>query len=289
MSAELKRSTEPKRSPSRPEDAGVKGAAPGTGRLVGLAKTTGLFLIVAAVVILIWQLLTAGYDDGGLAPTPAASWHRLIEVVSTAFVFRPPNDVGIVFHLIASLRRVLIGFGLAALIAIPLGLVLGSSRTLESALDPIVQVLRPVSPLAWLPIGLAILRDSEATAVFVIFMASLWIILINTIDGVHRIDPAYLDLARTLETTPLRRILRITLPATVPAIVTGLRTSLSTAWLVIIAAEMIVGSRGMGTFVWNEWNAMNIDSIVVAILIIGLVGFLLDRAVSQLHRLVPAA
>src|SRR5699024_4380527 len=140
MSAELKRSTEPKRSPSRPEDAGVKGAAPGTGRLVGLAKTTGLFLIVAAVVILIWQLLTAGYDDGGLAPTPAASWHRLIEVVSTAFVFRPPNDVGIVFHLIASLRRVLIGFGLAALIAIPLGLVLGSSRTLESALDPIVQV-----------------------------------------------------------------------------------------------------------------------------------------------------
>ncbi|MGC2941796.1 MULTISPECIES: ABC transporter permease [unclassified Brevibacterium] len=295
MSAELKRSTdqgtntEPKRSTSRPEDAGVKGAAPGTRRLFGLAKTIGLFLIVAAVFVLVWQLLTAGYDDGGLAPTPAASWHRLIEVVSTAFVFRPPNDVGIVFHLIASLRRVLIGFGLAALIAIPFGLVLGSSRTLESALDPIVQVLRPVSPLAWLPIGLAILRDSEATAVFVIFMASLWIILINTIDGVHRIDPAYLDLARTLETTPLRRILRITLPATVPAIVTGLRTSLSTAWLVIIAAEMIVGSRGMGTFVWNEWNAMNIDSIVVAILIIGLVGFLLDRAVAQLHRLVPAA
>ncbi|WP_172174914.1 ABC transporter permease [Brevibacterium sp. CT2-23B] len=268
--------------PTSPRTAAAK-------RLHAIATRVGLFLIVLAAIVLAWLLVTAGYDDGGLAPTPAASWHRLIEVLSTAFVFQPPNDVGIVFHLAASLRRVLLGFGLAALIAIPLGLVLGNSRTFDAALDPIVQVLRPVSPLAWLPIGLAILRDSEATAVFVIFMASLWIILINTIDGVHRISPAYLDLARTLETTPLRRIVRITLPATIPSIVTGLRTSLSTAWLVIIAAEMIVGNRGMGTFVWNEWNAMNIDSIVVAILIIGIVGFLLDRAVAQLHRLVPAS
>ncbi|UVI36724.1 ABC transporter permease [Brevibacterium spongiae] len=258
-------------------------------RIRGLLKAGGLFIVLAAAFILAWQLVTAGYDDGGLAPTPAASWHRLVEVVSTAFVFEPPNNVGIVFHLLASLRRVLLGFGLAAAIAIPLGLFLGSNRLFETALDPIVQVLRPVSPLAWLPIGLAILRDSEATAVFVIFMASLWIILINTIDGVRRVNPHFLDLARTLEATAWQHTVRIVLPATVPAIVTGLRTSLSTAWLVIIAAEMIVGNRGMGTFVWNEWNAMNIDSIVVAILIIGVVGFLLDRAVAQLHRLVPAA
>ena len=118
-------------------------------------------------------------------------------------------------------------------------------------------------------------------------MASLWIILINTIDGVRRVNPLYLDLARTLEATSTNRTLRILLPATLPGIVTGLRTALSTAWLVIVAAEMIVGNRGMGTFVWTEWNALQIDSIVVAILIIGAVGFALDRSIAQLHRLIP--
>lgn len=252
-------------------------------------KTAGLFVVFLALFILFWQLATAGFDDGGLAPTPAASWERLVEVLSTVFVHEPPNNVGIFFHLLASLQRVLVGFGLAALVAVPLGLLLGTSRVLNDALDPIIQVLRPVSPLAWLPIGLAVLRDSEATAVFVIFMASLWLVLINTIDGVRRVNPLYLDLARTLEATPMNRTLRVLLPATLPSIVTGLRTSLSTAWLVIIAAEMIVGNRGMGHFVWNEWNAMNINSIVVAILIIGAVGFALDRSIAQLHRLTPAA
>ncbi|HIW99796.1 MAG TPA: ABC transporter permease [Candidatus Nesterenkonia stercoripullorum] len=251
-------------------------------------KTAGLSVALLAALIAIWHLAAAGFDDGGLAPTPAASWTRLVEVLSTAFVYDPPNNVGIVFHLLASLQRVLLGFGLAAVVAVPLGLLLGTNRMINDALDPVIQVLRPVSPLAWLPIGLAVLRDSEATAVFVIFMASLWLILINTVDGVRRVDPLYLDLARTLEATSFNRTLRVLLPATLPSIVTGLRTSLSTAWLVIIAAEMIVGSRGMGHFVWNEWNAMNINSIVVAILIIGAVGFALDRSIAQLHRLTPA-
>lgn len=245
------------------------------------------FVIFAAIFIGLWQLATSGYDDGGLAPTPLASWQRLLEVLSSAFVHNPPNDVGIAFHLLASLQRVLLGFGIAVLIAVPLGLLLGTNRVIHDALDPIIQVLRPVSPLAWLPLGLALLRDSEATAVFVIFMASLWIILINTIDGVHRVNPLYLDLARTLESTTATRTLRVLLPASLPGIVTGLRTALSTAWLVIVAAEMIVGNRGMGTFVWTEWNAMNIDSIVVAVLIIGAVGFALDRSIAQLHRLIP--
>lgn len=252
-------------------------------------KTAGLFLVFFAVFILLWQLATAGFDDGGLAPTPAASWERLVEVLSGAFIHNPPNEVGIFFHLLASLQRVLLGFGLAALIAIPLGLLLGTSRVINDSLDPFIQVLRPVSPLAWLPIGLAVLRDAEWTAVFVIFMASLWLILINTIDGVRRVNPLYLDLARTLESTSANRTLKVLLPASLPGIVTGLRTALSTAWLVIVAAEMIVGNRGMGTFVWTEWNAMNIDSIVVAILIIGVAGFALDRSVAQLHRLIPRA
>lgn len=252
-------------------------------------KTAGLFLVFFALFILLWQLATAGFDDGGLAPTPTASWERLVEVLAGAFVHNPPNDVGIVFHLLASLQRVLLGFGLAALIAIPLGLLLGTSRVINGALDPFIQVLRPVSPLAWLPIGLAVLRDAEWTAVFVIFMASLWLILINTIDGVRRVNPLYLDLARTLEATAANRTWKVLLPAALPGIVTGLRTALSTAWLVIVAAEMIVGNRGMGTFVWTEWNAMNINSIVVAILIIGAVGFVLDRSIAQLHRLTPKA
>lgn len=252
-------------------------------------KTAGLFLVFFALFILLWQLATAGFDDGGLAPTPTASWERLVEVLAGAFVHNPPNDVGIVFHLLASLQRVLLGFGLAALIAIPLGLLLGTSRVINGALDPFIQVLRPVSPLAWLPIGLAVLRDAEWTAVFVIFMASLWLILINTIDGVRRVNPLYLDLARTLEATAANRTWKVLLPAALPGIVTGLRTALSTAWLVIVAAEMIVGNRGMGTFVWTEWNAMNINSIVVAILIIGAMGFVLDRSIAQLHRLTPKA
>jgi nitrate/nitrite transport system permease protein len=250
-------------------------------------KTVIGFVISLAAVILVWHLATASYDDGGLAPTPAATWHRLVDVLSTAFVYNPPNDFGIVFHLLASLQRVILGFVLAAVIAIPLGLVLGTNRVIHDALDPIIQVLRPVSPLAWLPVGLALLRDSEATAIFVIFMASLWIILINTIDGVHRVNPLYLDLARTLEATWANRTFKVILPAALPGIVTGLRTALSTAWLVIVAAEMIVGNRGMGTFVWNEWNAMNINSIMVAIVIIGVVGLVLDRSIAQLHRLMP--
>lgn len=250
-------------------------------------KATIGFVVFLAVVILGWHLAATGYDDGGLAPTPAATWQRLIEVLSTAFVYNPPNDFGIVFHLLASLQRVVVGFILAAVLAIPLGLVLGTNRVIHDALDPIIQVLRPVSPLAWLPVGLALLRDSEATAIFVIFMASLWIILINTIDGVHRVNPLYLDLARTLEATWTNRTFKVILPAALPGTVTGLRTALSTAWLVIVAAEMIVGNRGMGTFVWNEWNAMNINSIMVAIVIIGVVGLVLDRSIAQLHRLIP--
>ncbi|WGH92687.1 ABC transporter permease [Auritidibacter ignavus] len=252
-------------------------------------KTTALFVLFFALFILAWHLATVGFDDGGLAPTPATAWSRLVEVLSTTFVHNPPNEVGIFFHLLASLQRVLLGFGLAALVAIPLGILLGTSKVINDSLDPFIQVLRPVSPLAWLPLGMALLRDSEATAVFVIFMASLWLILINTIDGVRRVNPLYLDLARTVEATRATRTLKVILPAALPGIVTGLRTALSTAWLVIVAAEMIVGNRGMGTFVWTEWNAMQIDSIVVAILIIGAVGFLLDRSISQLNRLIPTA
>src|SRR5699024_5274507 len=156
---------------------------------------------------------TTGYDDGGLAPTPRASRHRLVAVLSTAFDYNPPNDVGMVFHLLASLQRVLTALILVAVVALRLVLFLGTHRVVPAALDPIIHVLRPASPLAWLPVVLALLRDSEATAIFVIFMASLWIILINTVDGVRRVNPLYLDLARTLEATTTKRTFKIILPA----------------------------------------------------------------------------
>lgn len=251
---------------------------------VGLA-----FLTAAGALLWVWQSMTGELNDGGLAPTPSATWKRLLEVLTTAFMVDGPNNVGIFWHLIASLQRVLIGFGLAAAVAVPLGFLLGRSRVLSAALDPFIQILRPVSPLAWLPLGLAVMRNSESTALFVIFISALWPVLINTIDGVRRVNPLYLSLAQTLEATPFTTTFRILLPVTLPAIVTGLRTSLSTAWLVIIAAEMIVGGRGMGYFVWNEWNSLNTPSIVVAILIIGLIGFALDRCVAALQNLVPKA
>ncbi|TLP92593.1 ABC transporter permease [Nesterenkonia salmonea] len=250
-------------------------------------RTTGLFLAFFLAFIAVWHLGTAGLDDGGLAPTPAATWDRLLEMLGDAFLLDGPNNVGIFYHLLASIQRVLLGFGIAALIAIPLGLLLGTSQVFNDGLDPFIQVLKPVSPLAWLPLGLALLRDSQMTAIFVIFMAALWPILIATIDGVRRVNPLYLDLAKSLEADTRTSTFKVLLPATLPGIVTGLRTALSTAWLVIVAAEMIVGGRGMGHFVWNEWNALNTPSIVVAIVIIGGVGFILDRSIAQLQRLVP--
>lgn len=250
-------------------------------------RTSGLFAMFFVAFLAAWHLATMGLNDGGLAPTPAATWERLVEILSDAFLLDGPNNVGIFYHLLASLQRVLIGFGAAVLVAVPLGVLLGTSRIFHDGLDPFVQILRPVSPLAWLPLGLALLRDSQMTAIFVIFMAAIWPILIATIDSVRRVNPLYLDLARTLEADAKTTTLKVLLPAALPGVVTGLRTALSTAWLVIVAAEMIVGGRGMGHFVWNEWNALNTPSIVVAIVIIGGVGFILDRSIAQLQRLIP--
>ncbi|MGA9870727.1 MAG: ABC transporter permease [Rhodococcus sp. (in: high G+C Gram-positive bacteria)] len=246
-------------------------------------------MVISVVFVGLWHVVTAGQAASGLAPTPAATWRRMVEILGDPFYVAGPNSVGVFWHLLASLQRVLIGFGLAAAMAIPLGLLLGTSTSLRWAVDPFVQILRPVSPLAWLPLGLALLRDAEATALFVIFMSALWPILLNTIDGVRSVNPLYLDLARTVEARQVTVIRKIVLPSALPTMITGLRMSLSTAWLVIIAAEMLVGGRGMGYFVWNEWNKLNIPSIIVAILLIGVVGLILDRAVTALQKLVPHA
>lgn len=246
------------------------------------AGALGLLLFVIGVGV--WHLAADSLAE--IAPTPVGVWNRGVEILSDPFYRDGPASVGIFWHLVTSLRRVLTGFLLAALIAIPLGFLLGRLQILRWAVDPLVQILRPVSPLAWLPIGLALLHDAERTAVFVIVLSALWPILINTIDAVRTIHPTYLRLTSTLGTPLWLKISQVWLPATLPGIITGLRLSLSTSWLVIIAAEMLVGGQGIGFFVWNMWNRLDIDAIVVAIIIIGLTGLVLDHLVAALQRTV---
>jgi nitrate/nitrite transport system permease protein len=212
----------------------------------------------------------------------AKIWSHLID----PFYDNGPNDKGIGVQLAYSLGRVLIGYTLAALVAIPIGFLIGMSPTVYKALDPFIQVLKPVSPLAWMPLALFTLKDSGVSAVFVIFICSLWPMLINTAFGVGSVRREWLNVARTLEVGPMRRALRVILPAAAPTIMTGMRISIGIAWLVIVAAEMLVGGTGIGYFVWNEWNNLSISNIICGILAIGVVGMALDRALERLTRLV---
>lgn len=249
-------------------------------------KATILGLSLLALFILGWQGAVSAGLLADIAPTPGGVWTRGVEILSDPFYREGPGSVGIFWHLMTSLRRVLIGFLLAAAIAVPLGFLLGRVQILRWAVDPMIQILRPVSPLAWLPIGLALLLDAERTAVFVIVLSALWPILINTIDAVLHIHPTYLKLTSTLGTPLWLAVSQVWLPATLPGIITGLRLSLSTSWLVIIAAEMLVGGQGIGFFVWNMWNRLDIDAIVVAIILIGLTGLILDHLIGALQKTV---
>jgi nitrate/nitrite transport system permease protein len=211
---------------------------------------------------------------------------RLWELVRDPFYVRGPNDQGIGIQVGYSLLRVGAGFALAALVAIPLGFLIGMSPLLNAALNPFVQVLRPVSPLAWMPLALYTIKDSAVSAIFVIFICSLWPMLLNTAFGVASVRREWLNVARTLEAGTLKTAWRVILPAAAPTILTGMRISIGIAWLVIVAAEMLVGGTGIGYWVWNQWNNLSLADIVIAILMIGVVGLLLDRALGAVQRLV---
>ncbi|QGU08734.1 Bicarbonate transport system permease protein CmpB (plasmid) [Corynebacterium occultum] len=245
-----------------------------------------LGVMLLAAFLGLWQLAATSGWLSDLAPTPERTGARAVELLSDPFYRDGPASVGIFWHLLTSLKRVLIGFLIATMIAVPLGFVLGRSDTLRWAVDPMVQILRPVSPLAWLPLGLALLRDAENTAIFVIVLSALWPTLVNTIDAVRNIHPTYLDLTATLGTSWWSKVVYVMFPSALPGIITGLRLSLSTSWLVIIAAEMLVGGQGIGFFVWNMWNRLDIDAIVVAIVIIGLTGLILDHLIAALQKVV---
>jgi nitrate/nitrite transport system permease protein len=224
-------------------------------------------------------LLGQAAAQGGTTPMPGPSaiFARLLKLLADPFYVRGPNDQGIGVQIAYSLLRVGAGFGLAAIVAIPLGFVIGMSPLLNAALNPFIQVLRPVSPLAWMPLALYSIKDSAISAVFVIFICSIWPMLLNTAFGVASVRREWLNVARTLEAGRWRTAIRVILPAAAPTIVTGMRISIGIAWLVIVAAEMLVGGTGIGYWVWNQWNNLSIADIVIAILMIGLVGLALDR------------
>ena len=219
-------------------------------------------------------------------PTPVDVGAKLVEHLSDPFYDRGANDKGIGIQLAWSVSRVALGFGLAALVAVPLGFLIGMSRLIFQALDPFIQVLKPISPLAWMPLALFTLKDSSVSAVFVIFICSIWPMLINTAFGVASVRKEWIDVSRTLEVSPLRKAFFVILPAAAPTILTGMRISIGIAWLVIVAAEMLVGGTGIGYFVWNEWNNLSISNILVAVFLIGLIGMLLDMCFARMQRAV---
>jgi nitrate/nitrite transport system permease protein len=233
-------------------------------------------------------LIGAAAQQGQQTPMPAPSEIalRLWELLHDPFYIRGTNDQGIGIQLAWSLARVGVGFGLGCLVAIPLGFLIGMSPLLHGALNPFIQVLRPVSPLAWMPLALYTIRDSSISSVFVIFICSIWPMLLNTAFGVASVRREWLNVARTLEAGTWRTAMRVILPAAAPTILTGMRISIGIAWLVIVAAEMLVGGTGIGYWVWNQWNNLSIADIVIAILLIGVVGLMLDRLLGLIARAV---
>lgn len=265
-----------------------------------------LSALIFAIFLMFWQLATmptqgtqvvdeeyaklvgaaAATGQKSTFPGPLDVGAKLVEHLSDPFYDRGANDKGIGIQLAWSVSRVALGFGLAALVAIPLGFLIGMSRMFFQALDPFIQVLKPISPLAWMPLALFTLKDSNVSAVFVIFICSIWPMLINTAFGVASVRKEWIDVSRTLEVNPLRKALLVILPAAAPTIMTGMRISIGIAWLVIVAAEMLVGGTGIGYFVWNEWNNLSISNILVAVLMIGLIGMLLDMCFARLQKAV---
>ena len=244
------------------------------GRL--LPPIIGMVLLVA-----IWALLTM---KGGAFPTPAATFDAAVKLFANPFYQKGPNDQGIGWNILFSLERVALGFGLAAVVGIPLGFMIGRFGTLNRMLSPLISLLKPVSPLAWLPIGLLVFKAANPAAIWTIFICSIWPMVINTAVGVQRVPEDYLNVARVLKLSEWKIATRILLPSVMPYMLTGVRLSVGTAWLVIVAAEMLTGGVGIGFWVWDEWNNLNVAHIIIAIFVIGIVGLLLEWALMAVAK-----
>jgi nitrate/nitrite transport system permease protein len=265
-------------------------------------------LALFAIIVGVWHIATAGTGTavkmdpeyaklmGATAtqgksamPGPAEVGAKIWQHLRDPFYDKGTNDKGIGIQLAYSIARVGLGYLLAVAVAIPVGFLIGMSPLMSRALDPFIQVMKPISPLAWMPLALYTIKDSGISAIFVIFICSLWPMLINTAFGVATVRRDWLNVAKTLEMSPGRTAWRVILPAAAPTILTGMRISIGIAWLVIVAAEMLVGGTGIGYFVWNEWNNLSITNVITAILFIGVIGMLLDQLMAKLQRLVAYA
>jgi nitrate/nitrite transport system permease protein len=234
-----------------------------------------------ALLVAIWGMLT---QKGGPFPTPAATFDAAVKLFAHPFYENGPNDQGIGWNILFSLQRVAVGFGLAAVVGIPLGFVIGRFALLNRMLSPLISLLKPVSPLAWLPIGLLVFKSANPAAIWTIFICSIWPMVINTAVGVQRVPEDYLNVARVLKLSEWKIATRILLPSVMPYMLTGMRLSVGTAWLVIVAAEMLTGGVGIGFWVWDEWNNLNVAHIIIAIFVIGIVGLLLEWALMAVAK-----
>lgn len=251
-------------------------------RATALLKNLLLSVIGCSFFLLCWEAISR--IGGRELPGPAATWEVLYGMLSNPFYDLNPNDKGILVQLWNSIKRVFLGFFLGSVVAIPLGIIMGASRISHQIFDPIVQVLKPVSPLAWFPIGLVIFKNSEDATIFIIFITSLWSTVINTAFGVLSIPDDHKNVGKVFGFSTTRYVTKILLPYALPHIITGLRLSLGVAWLVIVAGEMLSGGTGIGFFVWDSWNALSLEKVISAILIIGTVGFLFDRMFTVIAK-----
>jgi len=261
----------------KPASALARGARP----LATAVKLVLPPLAGIALVVLVWQMIAA---RNAAFPAPVATLREALVLFADPFYRNSPNDQGIGWNVLASLQRVALGFGLAALAGIPLGVLIGRVGFAGRMFGPIISLLKPVSPLAWLPIGLLVFKSADPAAIWSIFICSIWPMIINTAVGVQRVPQDYMNVARVLNLPEWKVLTKILLPSALPYILTGVRLAIGTAWLVIVAAEMLTGGVGIGFWVWDEWNNLNVSHIIIAIVVIGVVGLLLEQALMALAR-----
>ncbi len=239
-------------------------------------------LVTLALILLVWQMLTS--QAGATLPSPTTIWRESHDLIVSPFFNYGSQDIGLGWRVLTSLQRVAVGFGLAAVVGVLVGAIIGQSVWAMRGLDPIFQVLRTVPPLAWLPLSLAAFRDASPSAIFVIFITSVWPVIINTAVGIRNIPQDYRNVAAVLRLNSLEFFWRIMIPSAAPYIFTGLRIGVGLSWLAIVAAEMLTGGVGIGFFIWDAWNSSRLPDIIVALLYIGMVGFVLDRIVALVGR-----
>jgi len=237
-------------------------------------------LLGLALLVLVWEGVSLG--TGASIPSPKDTFWQAVKLFSDPFYSKGPNDQGVGWNVLSSLKRVAMGFGLAAIVGIPVGFMIGRFTFLSRMFNPLISLLRPVSPLAWLPIGLLVFKGANPAAIWTIFICSIWPMIINTAVGVQRVPQDYMNVARVLNLSEWKIVTKILFPAVLPYMLTGVRLAVGTAWLVIVAAEMLTGGVGIGFWVWDEWNNLNVKNIIIAIFVIGIVGLLLEFALIKL-------